>query len=320
MRSRRARRAPSSTDLVSQTPPERLEALRREHDRLLGKATLKKQQVQDVRERLLTLQRAVARRIAPLHEQLDAVSEELHLLFKELLRRGRLPRGAREEVADLYADLQRQGVLPPRAAEEPPSARGGSQGSPGGGTSARKPAAGEATGSIRDVYRRLAGAMHPDKVLDEEDKARRTEAMKELTVAYGHGDLARLLELERTWLAGEAPGRDGDDALRRCAALARVNDELRAQVKALERELRQLKRALPPDLAGDLAGAVVGGAREELARLRVLRDFVRSYQEGDISLATFLRGFELPDEQVLIDLFIQTAAPRARRARRSSGR
>ena len=68
------------------------------------------------------------------------------------------------------------------------------------GVSARRPDDGAIGQSVRGVFRKLAEALHPDKVQAEEEKRWRTEVMKEITRAYQDGDLARLLELERTWM------------------------------------------------------------------------------------------------------------------------
>ena len=50
--------------------------------------------------------------------------------------------------------------------------------------------------SIRDVFRKLAQALHPDRIADSEEKARRHELMQRVNVAYNQGDLLSLLELQ----------------------------------------------------------------------------------------------------------------------------
>jgi len=60
---------------------------------------------------------------------------------------------------------------------------------------------------MRDLFRRLATAIHPDKAQDADSQEERTEAMKEVTRAYRDGDLASLIELEKVWLAGACPTR-----------------------------------------------------------------------------------------------------------------
>jgi len=50
--------------------------------------------------------------------------------------------------------------------------------------------------SIQAVYRQLVAALHPDREPDPEERARKTELMQKVTVAYGSKDLLRLLELQ----------------------------------------------------------------------------------------------------------------------------
>lgn len=50
--------------------------------------------------------------------------------------------------------------------------------------------------SIQAVYRQLVAALHPDRESDPEERERKTDLMKQITVAYGNRDLLRLLELQ----------------------------------------------------------------------------------------------------------------------------
>lgn len=54
----------------------------------------------------------------------------------------------------------------------------------------------ELSQSIRAVYRRLASALHPDRELDESERARKTALMQQVNQAYEKNDLSRLLELQ----------------------------------------------------------------------------------------------------------------------------
>ena len=101
--------------------------------------------------------------------------------------------------------------------------------------SARRPQEGD-RGAIRGLFRRLAEALHPDRVQDEQDKATSTEVMKQIAVAYHAGDFARLVEIERTWAASGAPLATDDEGElgRRLATMERANEELRKQLRAIE--------------------------------------------------------------------------------------
>jgi hypothetical protein len=99
----------------------------------------------------------------------------------------------------------------------------------------------------------LSVAIHPDRSQTDADRDHRTEAMKEVTRAYQDGDLARLLELEKAWLAAEETPVDGQgETERRCSSLERTNRELKKQLRELENELRELKHSVPVLAADEL--------------------------------------------------------------------
>ncbi len=50
--------------------------------------------------------------------------------------------------------------------------------------------------SIREVYRKLAGALHPDREPDPAERARKTDLMQRVNQAYEKGNLLQLLELQ----------------------------------------------------------------------------------------------------------------------------
>lgn len=165
--------------------------------------------------------------------------------------------------------------------------------------------------------------------------------MKEVTRAYQDGDLARLLELEKAWLAEEkTPVEAHDETERRCANLERTNRELKKQLREMESELRELKYSVPA-LAADQLGlrgkgsaarveALVAEMQASLDGLHKLRDFVRSFVDGKITLDEFVVGpnVGVSDEEDFddadladLDAFLADALlGAARRARRQGGR
>ncbi len=50
--------------------------------------------------------------------------------------------------------------------------------------------------SLREIYRKLASALHPDRELDPGERARKTTLMQQVNQAYDKQDLLRLLELQ----------------------------------------------------------------------------------------------------------------------------
>jgi len=205
------------------------------------------------------------------------------------------------------------------------------------GYSAVKPG-GKDAGTLRSLFRRLAIALHPDKVRDVTQCATFTAVMKEVTCAYESGDLARLLELERTWLASmPCAERDVDaDLARRTAELLRANTELRRQLRGLSAELKGLKQSIPS--TGDRRGArgpidfaavadqIIDEMRAELSRLEAMRDFSASFLRGDLTIDEFLLGPPMGDEsadfferlvaEVLGDMADFDASERSSRRRR----
>jgi hypothetical protein len=91
----------------------------------------------------------------------------------------------------------------------------------------------DATRALRDVYRKLASALHPDREPDPQRRAQATELMQQVNHAYGEGDLLALLklqlqieQLDAQVLAGIAEER-----------LANYNNVLREQASRLQQEL-----------------------------------------------------------------------------------
>ena len=50
--------------------------------------------------------------------------------------------------------------------------------------------------SVREIYRKLAAALHPDREQDIDERIRKTELMQRVNAAYGKKDLLKLLELQ----------------------------------------------------------------------------------------------------------------------------
>jgi hypothetical protein len=299
-------------------------ALLRVHDRLMRAVAARKKSLAALTAKI----EDVARRLTeawPIADECRRLDEEIHALFAELLARKRQPRETRQMVNALHHMLQEAGVLSPRPtrgrkgeaadfsdrhevpfADAPRDAEATADdaGAPfgAGGYSARRPTNEPANQSVRRLFRDLAMALHPDKVPDEAEKARRTEVMKELSRAYEEGDLARLLELKRIWLsAGQVAAASEDEVARRCATLAQTNAALCRQVKGLDAELRELRRSPPARMLKDLRKAkgpagqdpvavMIAQAKEERDRVLALRDFVGAYRDGRISLDELIKG------------------------------
>ncbi len=334
---------------------EKVEALRKERARLLRDVNKKKQQVAQARAAAEQEAEATWLKMGPLVERHDSLVHELSALFDELLTKGRFAAKARSQVLLVRSALERQGILepldspdepeasrPPRADAAPSGRRAKStsgssrasekrgtsdaaEGAPRDVASARQP--GPERRSLRELFRSLASAVHPDRARQEAERERRTEVMKEVTRAYEAGDLARLIELESAWQSERVLAGDGDPG-QRCAELERVNRELLNQVRALTRELRDVKREVREAAVGPLE-SLIEQAQHELDELVALIDFVRQFRDGNLSLSAFMRGPSRShgsDEVsvfALDDLFTEeptTVHPHASRRRRNNGK
>ncbi|WP_070106743.1 J domain-containing protein [Burkholderia plantarii] len=150
--------------------------------------------------------------------------------------------------------------------------------------------------SLRELYRRLASALHPDREPDPDERARKTDLMQRLNRAYDKQDLLQLLELERDL------NRTGTDRLAGAGdeLLQHYNGILKAQLGALDRELHRVEAdfrhgygigasaVLAPDTALRTLGGDIAALRRAVAELE--RDLLAFRDIG--SLKEWLRGFE----------------------------
>ncbi len=287
---------------------ERLGALLKERDRLLRDVQKKKLQVDQAIEKARQSAEEVMGKVAPIMTRYHELSSELNQLFEELLAPGRLSANARKKVARVRRMLVEDGLLDDlddfaedeasccdEFPHEPFEYGAGSVGPEVASAAPRGQAAGHE--SLRTLFKRLALAIHPDRADHETDRERRTEAMKQVTQAYENGDLARLLELEKVWQAG-ANVESGGDEEARCRELEKNIDELRAQATELSRELRQTKKYTPSKLQIEFAEEAASRAKKELGGIEKLCAFVKNFRDGKISLADFVRGPDLDDDDL----------------------
>lgn len=296
-----------------QAPPERLRAAAARHDALVERVARRRA----VRDALVADTRQavthVAMRMEALFDEVAALDRELHALLQALVDDPARSRSQRAEIARIYRSLEGDVILPrarpgaragqaaPPPIDEPPPRRGrGARADEELASSRPRPAE---RGTLRALFRRLAEALHPDKVQDDRERARRTEVMKQVTVAYQEGDYARLVEIELAWASAPsdvagAAGLDADELARRLAVKERAIAELEAQLAALEREIRKLRSSADGRLARAYAehGGADGRLPDELEvaadveRMRAVRDFVVAFRDGAISFARFRAG------------------------------
>ncbi|RQS14428.1 J domain-containing protein [Burkholderia sp. Bp8998] len=95
----------------------------------------------------------------------------------------------------------------------------------------------ESSKSIREIYRKLASALHPDRETDPREQERKTVLMQRVNHAYAKGNLLQLLELQ---LEIEQIDRRAIDGLSE-ARLTRYNGILEEQLRELDQEIQHVE-------------------------------------------------------------------------------
>lgn len=345
-------------------PAEQLRAALLLRETLLAKVARRKAALRAAETSADEASARVASVMEPRWARLHSFDDELHQLLGALTTdEARQPR-ERAALLRLYHSLQKHGMISRRADWEARTGRssdahGGGGGRRGGnGARGRGGDGGDLSdwiplpdedvasaprppesqhGGLRALFRRLVEAFHPDKVQDEDEKAERTEVMKDITEAYRRGDLARLLELERDLadaagraaLDDEAPIADADELQRRLAAIDRSCDELRAQLRELERELRAVRRSPRGAVAREIKRAnragydltdldVVHDLERAAFELRRIRDAFAAYRDRRLTLLELLAHSALAglqEDDDLLDAVTEVARQMLRQER-----
>lgn len=317
----------TTRSLAPHASQEQAAELLKERARLLREVQKKQRQLEQVKARLRQAADEAVARMAPILERQHRLALDLASLFDELLGNPRLAVRARKQLERLRRSLELQGVLDPREdddadAEEDDEAPFGREGHahpphgtprdarpPRGAPAEREVAGatqvGQTRRSLRDLFRSLARAIHPDQARREDERERRTEVMKQVTRAYEDGDLARLIELESAWQNEQALSGSGDPELR-CRELSRLNRELLDQLREVTRELRDAKRELAESELAFPPAELVELAQLELDDVEAICDVLRRFRDGRVSISDLMDG-PLPK-------------PRRRRGRRDNSR
>jgi hypothetical protein len=352
-RARKADPAQGQSGLRVRKTADAVSALLHERASLLKRIAGADKRLFTERERQRDVEQVMFERMRPLISEHSALVAEIHALFRALLAEGRLSKSVGKKVARVYQWFNESDEGEPLDARASKARNGkpnehsnhdecGAGSTPNARVDSAKHVGGQAGNeTLRSLFRRLTIALHPDLARHEHEQQRRTDVMKEVTRAYEEGNLARLLEIEQLWLAGGNVRSDSSDDAARCAELERIVRKLRAQMKALESELRNLRKtSLLTQMFGSrrVSAArrsqqldeLVATASAELQPLRTFRDFVRAFSEREISIAEFLRGPQVLSQEerdlaeialdfVLEELDFDFEHPRAQR-RYSSGR
>lgn len=157
--------------------------------------------------------------------------------------------------------------------------------------------------ALQDVYRALAKALHPDREQDPVERARKTEVMREVNVAYEAKDLLRLLELQLELEQVEAAQAD-----------ALAEERLRHYIRILEEQAQQLaveleELELPFRLELGLAPS------ERLAPAQVISRVRDDAAEVKQQIATMERDLAAFQDAARLKAWLKVQARRPRRDR-----
>ncbi|WP_175697912.1 J domain-containing protein [Burkholderia ambifaria] len=145
----------------------------------------------------------------------------------------------------------------------------------------------ESNKSIREIYRKLASALHPDRETDPREQERKTVLMQRVNHAYAKGNLLQLLELQ---LEIEQIDRRAIDGLSE-ARLTRYNGILEEQIRELDQEIQHVEN----DFRRTYGIASSTKVAPDTV-MRILTRDIAGMQRGNQDLAVALREFEDPDK------------------------
>jgi hypothetical protein len=309
--------SPETTDLALSAFHEHLTQLERENGRFIEQINKKRKELENFVLQTRSLATKLFQHLDRHYRERWSLDREIHQLFQEILSRDKLGKQSRKKIEERYEVLQMTGSLEPREVEEDVDAEldemfeepeAGYRIGEESEFESEPPRKTEESRKIRRTFLRLAENFHPDKVTDHETRTHHTEIMKEINRAYRENDLARLLEIERKHLEAESIDRENrSDIERRCQMLEEQNQILKSQYETLKKELRSLKNTPEGALLSDYKKAkrekidLVERLSEEIAleneAIAELRDFVKDFRDGKITLKTFLS--ELPSRNDL---------------------
>lgn len=170
--------------------------------------------------------------------------------------------------------------------------------------------------SIRDVFRKLTSALHPDREQDPKERERKTEIMQRVNAAYSKKDLLGLLELqlEAEQIDQAHMNHMAEDRLKYINKVLKEQlDELLQEIAEMEYPFK-LQLNLPPylplspkRLMQQLADTLRGIKRDTAQ----LREELSAYQDLNVLKAS-LKQYKIPKGpqfEDLDDLFFDDVEP-----------
>jgi len=163
-----------------------------------------------------------------------------------------------------------------------------------------------ATRAVRDIYRKLASELHPDREQDPQRRAELTKLMQQANRAYDDSDLLALLKLQIQieQIDPQALTQIADERLNS------YNQVLREQSERLQRELFELRTqfvttniALHKITPQSLQKAMDADAKELKGALQALDDDLRAFEDVR-ELKSWLKDYRIeePDDFNIVGL------------------
>jgi hypothetical protein len=151
--------------------------------------------------------------------------------------------------------------------------------------------------SVRDIFRKLASTLHPDRETDPLEQQRKTALMQRANVAYAANDLLGLLELQLDVDQIDQAGLDqlSEDRIKQ------YNRILDDQLNEIKTELFAMERAVAVAMGWELGEhrtpkAMMKGVRADIAAMKSdienVEADVKSFDDVK-NIKLWLKGFQL---------------------------
>ncbi len=314
----------AATQLAKLKEDPRLAELLELHTSVLKRLGQKQRELGRFNDECDELRMQLVEFLLPIEAKGRSLDEAIHLLFENILARKRSKR-AKGEIKSLYWQLQLVGTISPRLPDQalpgsssspsnpfppaeaiPPAEPFFEENAPAPETLRSEPhrGRGDDKKNLRSLFLKLAAALHPDKVQDDQEKKRRTQLMKELNRAYQDGDVARIIEIESRLDIGSLAGEDHDpeDVIeRRCRVLRTqyellgkqynevLDDLLEARRSMLGEAVIEVRRNKRARLANPLC-TIIDPMQESIDYLQKVHDHVEGFSTGKTNLEDFLES------------------------------
>lgn len=153
---------------------------------------------------------------------------------------------------------------------------------PGAGAARHQAEENKLKQSVRDIFRKLASALHPDREADPAEHARKTGLMQRVNAAYAANDLLGLLELQLEIAQIDQASLDRMDEKR----VKQYNQILTAQINDIEDDVMALEASLALDM-----GLELDRRRSPSSMMRDLRVEIGQMREDVHNIEADLENF-----------------------------